>query len=463
MHTHFVPSFADPATWAQEQWGQTELKDVRRTRRAIKLGAAIASASAASLPKQTGNWSSLKAAYRLLNEEDVTHEALSLPHWQSTRVQAELVPEPVVLFVQDTSELDFTTHFALEGAGFTGNGQGYGFELHSCLAIVPDANNPSVLGLANQMVWARHHEPRRGREKRTARYHRRTEGEVWAETLESIGEAPEETLWVSVGDRGSDIFSYVRRAKALHYGVLLRVQKERRIVQEDGNGGKMKAYARSLPIQATKTIVRRTRTGQEKRNVVLQISWSPVTLLPPSNDLREKKSAPITGWCIRCWNDEEKMEWILFTTVPLDSHDALEQVSWYEHRWLIEEYHKCLKTGCAIEKRQLMTSEGLLALLAFLAITAVRLLQLRGLARTNPEQLALEAGIEPLFLELVAARLKREETELTLAEFWKGVAMLGGFIGRRSDGEPGWQTLWDGWRRLQDISWGAEWALKRQL
>ncbi len=223
----------------------------------------------------------------------------------------------------------------------------------------------------------------------------------------------------------------------------------------------MKAHARTLLPQAQKTIVRRTRTGHEQRKIVLQVAWSAVTLLPPGQHPAESKSQPILGWCVRCWNCAEDLEWILFTTLPLSQYDALEQISWYEHRWLIEEYHKCLKTGCAIEKRQMETTKGLLAMLGFLSVTAVRLLQLRGLARTRPEQLALEAGIEPLFLQLVAARLKREATQLTVGQFWRGVAMIGGFIGRRSDGEPGWQTLWDGWRRLQDMCFGAQWAMKR--
>lgn len=459
MNTHLLPSFTKPAAWAQEQWNHAELGDARRTLRAVKLGAAIAAQSAASLPQQTGSWGNLKAAYRLLNEEAVTHEKLSMPHWQATRAYAELIPAPVVLFPQDTSELDFTTHWALAGAGFTGNGRGYGFALHSCLAIVPNQSTPDIIGLAYQIAWTRQHQPRRKTEKRTDRYRRHTEAAVWTETLEAIGEAPADALWVSVGDRGSDIFSYVRRAQKLNWRVLLRVQKDRIILRPDGQMDKMKRYARTLPIQSEATMIRRGRTGHVQRQITLNIAWSAVTWLSPRNDPREKKSEPIPGWIVRCWNDQENMEWILFTTVPLSDHDAREQKNWYEHRWLIEEYHKCLKTGCAIEKRQLMTAHGLLAVLGFLAITAVRLLQLRGLARTAPEQRARDAGIEPLFLKLAADRLNRKEAELTLRQFWRGVAMLGGFLGRTGDGEPGWQTLWDGWRRLQDMVCGAEWAM----
>ena len=365
-----------------------------------------------------------------------------------------MLPVETVLFVQDTSELDFTSHIGLADAGHLGR-YTYGFLAHSCLAIIPNGHNPEVLGLANQVVWSRK-AWRNRTEKDYDRYKRRTEGDIWAETLEAIGAAPAEKRWVSVGDRGSDIFSYVRRASALDWRVLLRVTQNRPITTAQGQSQRLKEYMRSRPAQTQTTTIIRGRSGQKKHAVVLQVTWQAVTLQPPTKG-DEYKETPIPGWCIRCWNDEVKMEWILFSTTEIRSEeDALEQISWYEHRWLIEEYHKCLKTGCAIEKRQLETAKGLLALLGFLSITAVRLLQLRGVARTTPKQNAIEAGIEPLFLKLVATRFKREMHELTLQQFWRGVAMLGGFIGRKSDGEPGWQTLWDGWRRLQDMCFGAE-------
>jgi len=108
MNTSVPPLFfsTDPVQWAEAQWGNARLGDRRRTRRAVRLGAAIAAQSAASLPKQTQQWSDLKAAYRLLHQEEVTFEQLSLPHWQLTRMHAEGMQGAVVLFVQDGSELD---------------------------------------------------------------------------------------------------------------------------------------------------------------------------------------------------------------------------------------------------------------------------------------------------------------------------------------------------------------------
>ena len=447
--------FLHPVQWAQAQWGHAELGDIRRTRRAVKLGAAIAAQSAASLPKQTQDWGDLKAAYRLLNEEAVTHTQLSLPHWQTTRWQATMHPGTPVLFVQDMSELDFSAHRRLEGAGHLSH-LGYGFLLHSCLALLPDAVNPTLLGLAHQTVWKRDIRRRRT-ETKIQRQKRRNEADIWAETVEAIGPVPAGACWVSVGDRASDIFSYVRRARALGWHGLVRVNQDRRITAHDGKPGRLKPYVRALAAQATKTVVMRGKDGMPARQVVFQVAWTSLTLAPPATRA-ERHERPQPGWCMRVWNDTEEMEWMLFSTLPLDEgHGALEQIGWYEHRWLIEEYHKCLKTGCAIEKRRLTTAGGLLALLGFLALTAVRILQLRSLARANPQQSAGTAHIEPLCLQLMAARLNTKPGALSVAQFWRGVATLGGFIGRTGDGEPGWQTLWEGWRRLQDMCWGALW------
>lgn len=458
-----IDELDDSERWAERQWGQSKLGDKRRTARAVRLGASIAAQPAASLPTQTDSWGDLKAAYRLLNEEDVTHQALSEQHWRATRSMAATL-QAAVLFVQDTSELDFTAHPKTSGLGHIGNTRGKGFLLHSCLAIRPGADQAQIIGVAAQHVWTRQHEARKGRESRTARNKRPTEAEVWAQIIEEIGQAPRPEaglLWVSVGDRASDIFSYLRRAQAAGWNCLLRVGQDRVIQTGAGERARLMSWARGLAPQAHKTMTLRGREGKPHRQAELAIAWGAVMICPPQLG-PERKQEPITGWCIRCWEQspsvaDEAIEWILFTSVPVtDQQAALEQVEWYSCRWIIEEYHKCLKTGCAMERRQLETAEGLLAMLGFLAIIAVRLLQLRELSRRAPQTLARSAVPAILITILIARlKLKLEADKLTVREFWRGVARLGGFLGRKSDGEPGWQSLWRGWRRLQDMCSGA--------
>lgn len=420
--------------WAEAQWRGVELGDARRTARAVKVGAKLAAMPSESLPQQQGSWGDVKAAYRLLNEADVTFEGLSEVHWQSS-IEAAKSQAGVMLFIQDGSELNYSSHKATTGLGYIGNGQGQGFQLHSCLAVT--AEGESVLGLVRQQVWIRESLVR----DRQARGEKivRTEGEVWASTLETIGAVPEDLRqrWVSVGDRNSDIFSYIQKAKALSWDCLLRVSKDRHVVLA-GEQTKLLGGIRRLGAQTTTTLMKRGRDGHPRREVNLAVAWSALTLVPP---VRDKTSEPIEGYCIRVWEDKQgndAIEWLLFTTLPISSNEqALLYIHWYSLRWLIEEYHKALKTGCAIEQRQLTSAHALKNILAFLAIVAVRLLQLRCLARSHPTGLASEQ-VEATMLGLVAAKFKLNATIMTLKTFWHSVARLGGFLARKNDGEPGW-------------------------
>ena len=145
------------------------------------------------------------------------------------------------------------------------------------------------------------------------------------------------------------------------------------------------------------------------------------------------------------------LEWLLLTSVPVEQLvDALERLDWYTCRWKVEEYHKCLKTGCRMELSQLRTGPRLKRLLGFLAILAVRMLQLRDLARSSPDQPAIRT-VQPILVQIMAQHEKLDPRTMTTKTFWHAVAKLGGFPDRRSDGEPGWRRLWDGWMQL--LSW----------
>ena len=455
-----LKNFTDLNAWAVEQWGDTQLGDSRRTDRAIAVGAAIAANPEASLPNIMSGWNEVRAAYRLFAEEEVTHSELIKPHTVATKAIAKNSSGSVVLFIQDTSELDYTSARNIEGLGHIGDGKGRGIMLHNCLAVVPVPGNPEILGLAGQIPWVRGSDSQNRQIENISQELLRTEseGEIWSQMVESIGEAPQlDSMWVSVGDRGSDIFSYIRRVIALRWHCLLRVTQNRVITKPDGTKGYLKAFARALSPMSTKTIVLRGRNGEPKRCVDLQVAWSALTIQAPTTG-SERKQQPIDGWCIRVWEESGDLEWILFTSIPVtDENSAFIQIDWYSCRWLIEEYHKCLKSGCAIEKRQLESANGLVTLLGFFAVVAVRLLQLRELSRSNP-LLPAQNFVPPMMLSILVARLGLLSDDLTLGEFWKCVARLGGFLGRKSDGLPGWQTLWRGWCRLMDMCWAIDFS-----
>lgn len=284
-----LENFTDIRSWAEAQWGGAQLGDSRRTKRAIAIGSAMAENPQGSLPDIMQGWNEIRAAYRLFAQEDVSHTALIQPHTMATKTTAYNQQAKIVLFVQDTTELDYTNQKQIKGLGHIGDGRGKGIMLHSCLAIVPTPGNPLVLGLAGQIPWVRgfdNNDENNYEQDITPELLRTdSEGDIWAEMVESIGSAPTPQtglLWVSVGDRGSDIFSYLRRARSKNWQCLLRVTQNRVILKPDGTKGHLKAFARSLEPMAIKTIVLRGRNSQPKRDVHLQVAWSPLTIQPPA-------------------------------------------------------------------------------------------------------------------------------------------------------------------------------------
>ena len=158
---------------------------------------------------------------------------------------------------------------------------------------------------------------------------------------------------------------------------------------------------------------------------------------------------------------KEPIDWLLLTSLPVRTLDeAMEVISYYEKRWLIEEWHKALKTGCQVERRQLKTGGALEALAALLSVVAVRLLQLKEVGRRQPDRAAVEL-IPAEYVELVRrARGRLGGREWTVRDFFRGVAGLGGFLGRKGDGEPGWITIWRGWEVLHWMLRGAQLAAR---
>ena len=145
----------------------------------------------------------------------------------------------------------------------------------------------------------------------------------------------------------------------------------------------------------------------------------------------------------------------MLTSVEVNSlEDALKVIEWYKYRWIIEEYHKCIKTGCNVQSKQLRSSFRIENYLGIAGIIAVKLLKIRDLMRTNPDELASKV-VDKLSLKIIKNYHKTDK-ELTIKEFYILVAKMGGFLNRKSDGDPGWQTLWKGQLQLFWMVEGAK-------
>ncbi len=188
----------------------------------------------------------------------------------------------------------------------------------------------------------------------------------------------------------------------------------------------------------------------------------PVRVPPPRiRDRRRTKGIPLVPvWVVRVWEPKppggvKAIEWTLVTSEPVhDQADARRVIDWYRARWLVEDYHKCLKSGCAVEDRQLETADRRKPLVAMLGITAVRLLQLKMAARQTPDRCAAEM-VPEVYTTVLGLYRNESPDKYTCRSFWRGVAAMGGFLGRNTDGDPGWLTLWRGWQQVELLVIGA--------
>jgi transposase-like protein/DDE family transposase len=452
----------DPESWAKHTFGPSKLKDIRRTSRAVQVACNMAKNPSGSLPGQMHTWKGTIALYHLLSEEDVTFEALMQPHWDQTREQIEA--RPVVLLVQDTTDVDLSHHPKMSGVGQIGNERGRGLYLQTVLALVPETGE--VLGCAIQEPFVR--TPAPAGETRSKRRQRDTrETDVWMRLVQRLRSFSAKTLIVHMGDRGADLFPFFQACQATHTHFLVRGFENRRLQPQEEAQGHLLDEVRSWPTQASRPLQVPSSHGRIARSTMVQLAFGPLTILPPRFETRCGKE-PLSLWALRVWEEdtpagEEALEWILLTSVStITLEQAWERVNWYEHRWVVEDYHQSLKTGCRLEQRQVQSVDRFTRLLGFLSPLAVRLLQLRDVARREPERPAHEV-LEADVLAIVAAQTNQSPTEMTTHAFWNAVAQMGGYLARHGDGPPGWKTLWKGWLRVQTLLEGVHLAFHLRL
>jgi Transposase DNA-binding/Transposase Tn5 dimerisation domain len=448
-------TFPAARPWAEANFAAAELGDRRRTRRLVDTAERLAQQPQGSLPAHF-SWNPLRAVYRLCNRPEVTHPAVTATHLERTRTEMAQVSGPV-LVLHDTTELNFTTHGALTGTGPVGDGVGRGFLQHNSLAIV--AGTQQVLGLAYQQVTTRTPAPEG--ETRTERRHRDRESQLWERGIRGVGPAPEGTCWVDVADRGADNFEAIHAAGELGHGFLFRACKDRAIqvgAAAEGPRRYLKSFARALPPQTSGAVFLPSQGGRPARTAQVQMAARQVWLLVPQLERSVHPDwTPVGAWVVRVWEPKppadvaEPLEWILLSSLPAADAEQLHQrCDWYASRPLIEDYHRVEKTGCGEEDLRFETAEAMLPMLGVLAIVAVRVLQLRWWGRSG--------GTAPA--ESASTRAERDVLKglghrvRTARDFVRAVAELGGFLGRKCDAEPGWQTLWRGYRRLEDMVLG---------
>jgi hypothetical protein len=360
-----------------------------------------------------------------------------------------------VLVVEDTTSLNFTHHPATQGLGKIGNQcetfQLQGVLLHSAMAV--EVGSHRLLGLLGQEVIVRK-EYRPSTESRKERQDRPRESGKWMivgrEVIERMGQA-ERIIFVF--DREGDIYEVLQETQQRGARYVIRAAMNRRLKTA---GEHLFDEVRQATERGRTRVPIPARGGRPAREAEVSVRTGNYWIEAPA---RLRGAAPVEVNAV--WVNEETppkgaegLQWVLLTSEPVETlAEAMEVVEHYRGRWTIEEWHKALKTGCRIEGRELETWDRLEVMLGILSVLAWRLVALRDLARNKTACLDPEmmTPSEQAILQRLDGSLSQEATS---QDYLRAIAKLGGFLGRRRDGDPGWITLWRGLTRLRDMELG---------
>lgn len=450
--------------FGEEHFEGARLGDERRQRRLVSLANQMAKHPGGTLPDKLSTPADLKALYRLMGSDAVTHEEVLRPHIARTLERMD-AHEGVVLNLHDTTELDYSGLKSLKDAlGQIGNGGGRGYKCHNSLAV--SAESREALGLTNQILFRRPHVPQ-GEPKSVRRQRSTRESRLWKQGCAALPAAPAGRRWVDVADRGADTTEFLDFEVEQGKQFLIRSQHNRWVLEcHDGDTDRIKLHdwLRTLPEAGQRTVDIQARGGRPARKAAVGVAWAPVRVLAPRQSRGDERGTPLAMWALRAWeldppaNVKEPLEWMLLTNVPVQTfEDADERVDWYACRWVIEEYHKAMKTGCGIETMEFTATDRLQPAIAMLSVLAVFLLTLRDSSRRpDAEEQSASAWVPAEYMKVLGAwRYQDPDHEFSVYDFYFALARLGGHQNRKHDHPPGWLVLWRGWTQLLAMVEGA--------
>lgn len=459
--------------WAREQFWSAALCDLRLQRRLVEVAACIRENPRGTLPRALGEPMALKGAYRLLGNPKVTHERVLEPHIIATRDKCRVAGD--YLIIEDTTALSFTQRGAAKGMGPLTQPSSQGFLVHTSLAARiahwSGQNEPEVTlaGVFGQQCWARQTpEGTRAQRKRVQRVKKRagdasSESDRWGRSMWQAGSPPSGVQWTLVADRECDIFPVLSACAQHGYDWVIRAAQARRTTSAEG---KVFETVSQAPILGRFSLALRARPGVAAREAHVEVRAAETEIIAPRDSVGCPKPQPVTLVEVRESNaplDAEPLHWVLLTSWSCASFAQVRRVvGVYACRWLVEEYHKALKSGTHIEESQLSHGERIQALLAIHAVVAADLLQLKLLAHTHPDHPIADELLTPQALMVLEHHRGRPEHGWTNASTMRAIARMGGYLGRKHDGPPGWLSIWRGWQRLTLMVEGYLLAIQQQ-
>jgi hypothetical protein len=443
--------------WSAQEFARADFNDARLDARLIRFAGDLSRAPHLSLCQLSGSWSQTKAGYNFLSNPKVRPETISQPHVDRTieRMQAERR----VLVACDISALEYTGRRVGDDLGFTYRKDKRGLMFITALAI-STAGEP--LGLIGQQSWVR---PLGDLGKNAAHKQVPTSGKQsqrWLDLCDGVsaavsaGSRPAAPQLVIIADREADFYDFFASARPANVEVLIRATQNRRL--SDQSVGVKEAIAAATPA-GTHTITIGRAGERAARAATLTVRYTRVSVCKPRGKGALSPAETVSVTLVQVREETPPpgvtpIEWLLLSSLPVTSiQEALQLVDYYGHRWLIERFHYVLKSGLKIEQRQLQSRHSIENALAVMSIIAWHLMALMYRARLRPDDscaaMLTSEQWQLLSLKYTGA-LATPPPSLKQAVRW--IAMLGGFLGRTRDGDPGVKTLWQGLSVLNQMT-----------
>lgn len=439
-----------------------DLGDQRLNDRAKNLLQTLAADPSASINSAVDGWTDTLAAYRFFDNPNVDAEEILAAHRQAT--EDRIAEQDVVLIVQDTTELDYTRH-PTKDSGVLNEEDRFGLYDHSHIAFTPERlclgvlaveffdRTPETLGKARE----RKYDPIETKES-----YRWLRGYRLACKLAAKHPT---TQIVSVADCECDIYEIFSEhsKQETPADFVIRANQNRRSTEFDSDaGGKVYKKVRDEVAATEKLITREVNLPstpkREARTAQLEIRAKTVVVKPPH--MREtlgtvQYQLVLVQEVGRPDDDETAVDWLLITTLPIDSVDAvLRVVDDYVGRWPIEVFFRVFKTGCRVEEIQLETNARLKRCLMFYKVIAWRIMYVTFFGRECPElpcnQMFADYEWKPVWK--ITSDEPLPEQAPSLSQFIPMLARLGGYNDRKHDHPPGTQSIWVGIRRMSDFA-----------
>lgn len=465
-----MSSYEAEISLGRAMFGEVDLGDQRRTERLVKSFDEMQRHPGGTLPDKLASPAVLKGFYRLCAYPETTHKTLITA--LRTFTLARILAHPRdVLILHDDTELDYTTLESLsDDLGQIGRGTRRGYICHNVLAV--DAETGEVLGLLDQILHRRAEAPK----KRKLSEHRNRQSRESLLWVKGTANLPSDWRLIDVADQGASTFEFLEHETHSGRRFVIRNGKSRKChAGHERTGPKydLKTYAQSMPELGRFTMDVQSQGGQKPRqrrdDAEFVVRGGAVLLLRPHAKCGNHGNDPLPLYVVLVTElnppkGEKPIEWLLLTNEPVATLEHAQRVAgWYKRRWVIEEYHKALKTGCQIEDMQFTKVSRLQPAIALLSAVALTLLDLRSASRRpDAKTRAAKTILAVEYVEVLSVwRYGKLRADLTVHEFFMALARLGGHQNRKQDSPPGWLVLWRGWVKLEQQLTGYE-AAKRK-